>query len=156
MPAIGFTFAGMLGFLGMLALLRLVKWNNLLTFKSDLMQRIHVLFSFLFLLSFERHHVQWSPSLHMSCMMRLLALQLPILLQLVQLWVVLGRLAKPMDVVASDASDASNASMANATVEEASNPGTLGQIETQGILSNASLDFDDLLAMSPPWQSEIT
>lgn len=92
-------------------------------------------------------------------MMRLLALQLPILLQLVQLWVVLGRLAKPMDVVASDASDASdasNASMANATVEEASNPGTLGQIETQGILSNASLDFDDLLAMSPPWQSEIT
>ena len=33
----------------------------------------------------------------MSCMMRLLALQLPILLQLVQLWVVLGRLASPMD-----------------------------------------------------------
>ena len=58
-------------------------------------------FSLLFLLSFERHHVQWVPSLRMLCMMRLLARQLPILLQFVQLWVVLGRLEK-----------------ANATVEE--------------------------------------
>ena len=69
--------------------------------------------------------MEWSPSLHMSCMMRLLALQLPILLQLVQLWVVLGRLANPMDM---DASDTSNASVANATVEEGS-PGTLANLK---------------------------
>ena len=72
-----------------------------------------------------RHHVEWCPSLQMSCMMRLLALQLPILLQLVQLWVVLGRLASPMDL---DASDTSNASVANATVEESS-PGTLANLK---------------------------
>ena len=62
----------------------------------------------------------------MSCMMRLLALQLPILLQLVQLWVVLGRLASPMDM---DASGTSNASVANATVEEESSPGTLAKLK---------------------------
>eukprot|EP00435_Cladocopium_sp_Y103_P024194 s1814_g5.t3 len=92
MPTIGFTLAGMLGFVGMLALLR------------------HPL-------------QQWSSSLHMSCMMRLLALQLPILLQLVQLWVVLGRLQKPMDSTGMEASDMSNASVANATVMEESSPG---------------------------------
>ena len=62
----------------------------------------------------------------MSCMMRLLALQLPILLQLVQLWVVLGRLAKPMD---SEASDTSNASVANSTAEEESSAGTLVKLK---------------------------
>ena len=59
-------------------------------------------------------------------MMRLLALQLPILLQLVQLWVVLGRLASPMDI---DAYGTSNASVANATVEEESSPGTLAKLK---------------------------
>ena len=136
MPTIGFTLAGMLGFLGMLALLRLVKWSNQLqlTFKSRSVTELTFFcsgFTF-FPPQFFRDHWRvrgitcngaqaftcpaWCASWRCSC-------------QSCCSWCSFGWYLGAWQAPWMDASGTSNASVANATVEEESSPGTLAKLK---------------------------